>query len=70
MDESIGNMREELVHLAKRPFEVTRKYTGFNIIGHKFRPDRYDKLTQNNGIVLIAKTSSYSHVKDNHQSLM
>lgn len=69
MNGTIGDMRQELVHLAKGPFDVARKHRGFKINGYKFRSARYDRMTQNSGIVVVAKTSSYSHVKDSNPIL-
>ncbi|KAJ9561926.1 hypothetical protein OSB04_007086 [Centaurea solstitialis] len=66
----IGDQRitNELRVLANGPVEIVNKYKGFIVNGYRFHTKEVErkKKTQNSGVVLEAKTSSFSSARDNN----
>jgi hypothetical protein len=60
----ISNIENDSRWLAWGPVDAAKSYRSFTSRGMCFRPKRLDRMTQNSGVMVTAKTSTYVAVGD------
>jgi len=55
-ENGIHGVEDDIRWLARGLVDAAKRYRAFNIRGFHFRPKRLDRVTQNSGAVLTAKT--------------
>ena len=63
-ENGIHGVKDDIRWLARGPVDAAKRYRAFNSRGFCFRPKWLDRVTQNSGVVLTAKTSSYTNASD------
>jgi hypothetical protein len=63
-ENDISNMQNDIRWLARGPVDAAKSYCGFLSRGMRFRSKRLDRMTQNSGVMVTAKTSTFARAGD------